>query len=282
MTEHQVARLLEPISSASACGPDLQYDAAYDRIRLARQVNPQQLPAGVWEKEDKKADWHSITKECVVLLQDQSKDLQVVAWLSEALVKTQGISGLRQGLDLMDRLSNTFWEHIHPMPDEGDWSTRLRAFEWLGRELPGWLTAHMRQDNGSAPSQPDLEAIFCSLQNIQRLLDDKLGESVVAINEACDRLKSVLEQWTATNSSLLETQTNVRTATGSRAAAYEQLKGIAEFLAMHEPHSPVPEILRAICDWQNYEFGELLARLPANGPSVYDLARLFTLTKDRT
>lgn len=285
MTEHQIAVLLEPISESCACGPDLQYDTAYDRIRLARQVRPQQLPAGVWEKEDKKADWHAIANECVTFLKDQSKDLQVVAWLSESLVKTQGLAGLRQGLDLMDRLSHTFWEQIHPLPDEEDWSNRLRTFEWLGRELPGWLATHMRADNGNTQSQLQLqryvEHMLHSLQNLRQLLQDKLGETVVAINDSIDQLKTLVEQWHPTNSSHIESHTNIAISIGSRAAAYEQLKGIAEFLAKHEPHSPVPGILRALCDWQNCEFGELLERLPTNGPSVYDLARLFTLAKDR-
>jgi predicted component of type VI protein secretion system len=282
MTDHEFEVLLAPISESSACGPDFHYDAAYDRIRLARQVKSQQFPAGVWEKEEKKVDWPGIAKECVALLQYQSKDLQVVAWLSEALIKTRGMTGLRQGLSVMARLSHKYWEQIHPLPDEGDWSNRLRAFEWLGRELPEWLNTQLRTDTVDAQLQFEVDLIFTSLQDLQQLLDDKLGESVPGINDASDRLKIQLEQWAVTKSSKLDIQATLRSAIGSRTAAYEQIRSIAEFLTQHEPHSPVPEILRAISEWQNFEFGELLSRLPANGPSVYDLARLFTLTKDRT
>lgn len=284
MTEHQMVALLEPISESSACGPDLQYDPAYDRIRLAREVKTQRLPAGVWEKEDEKVDWPSIAMECMALLQHQSKDLQVTAWLCESMAKAHGMTGLRRGLHLMDQLTHTYWDDIHPLPDDGDWSNRLRAFEWLGRELPRWLEAHVRADatDAQSPWHSTLSGVVLSLQNMQQLLEDKLQESVLAIKEVLDRLKTQLERWTTSPTTPLDTPINPRHTVNSRGAAYEQLRGIAEFLSKHEPHSPVPEILRAISEWQNVEFGQLLTRLPANGPSVYDLARLFTLTKDRT
>lgn len=284
MTILAIETLLEPISSAPPCGVDLQYDPAYDSIRLARQVKNQQLPTGVWEKEEKSTDWHGIGRDCAALLLHRSKDLQVAAWLTEGWVNTQGLTGLRAGLQLMDRLSHKYWEDIHPLPDHEDWSNRLRAFEWLGRELPGWCKTHLWGDSVEVSStrQESLESVLTSLTNVQNLLESKLNETVVTINESVKRLKAQLQQWQAVGAEPSEQAAPFRSSISSRAAAYEQLRGVAEFLARHEPHSPVPEILRAISEWQNYEFGELLALLPANGPSVYDLARLFTLSRDRS
>lgn len=282
MNESELDHLLEPVSADSACGADLQYEPAYDRIRLARSVKPQQLPAGVWERDERKVNWPDIAKECVALLQHRSKDLQVVAWLCEALVHTHAMDGLRLGLDLMNRLSQKYWDEIHPLPEEGDWSRRLRPFGWLGRELPGWIQAPLRAFNsGATPAhREELVAVLACLRRMQHLLDERLGETEVDINEACVQLQAALSQSNEDTTDAASVQTPTpRQALASRAAAYEQLREIAEFLARHEPHSPVPEILRAIAEWQNWEFGELLSRLPSNGPSVYDLARLFTLSK---
>jgi predicted component of type VI protein secretion system len=65
------------------------------------------------------------------------------------------------------------------------------------------------------------------------------------------------------------------TALTSRDQAYDQLHQIALLLARIEPHSPVPSVLQALVQWRHARFEELLERLPQDGPSVYELLRLF-------
>ncbi len=61
----------------------------------------------------------------------------------------------------------------------------------------------------------------------------------------------------------------------SRDAAYEQLAAVANYLSKIEPHSPVSMILQAIVGWKGFSFPELLAYLPNDGKSVYDLLQIF-------
>src|SRR5690606_7222754 len=66
------------------------------------------------------------------VLAKRSKDLQVAAWLTEALVRREGFSGLRQGLELLHGLMEKFWDHVYPEIDDGDLELRAAPLQWVG------------------------------------------------------------------------------------------------------------------------------------------------------
>ena len=53
-------------------------------------------------------------------LTEMSKDLEIAAWYTEALVQTWYFSGLRDGFRLCRELVVNFWDHLYPLPDEED------------------------------------------------------------------------------------------------------------------------------------------------------------------
>src|SRR3954462_6963890 len=91
--------LLNPISEASPGGEDLRYAPVYDAIRESRRQDDE-LSQGVWASERKVADYAAVSKLAQEAIAKQGKDLQLAAWLTEALVKQEGFQGMREGLDL--------------------------------------------------------------------------------------------------------------------------------------------------------------------------------------
>jgi type VI secretion system protein ImpA len=130
-----VDALLSPIEEDNPAGPNLRYDPVYDKIKLARQEDPD-LPQGEWKRERKVADWEAVIELSVEVLEKRSKDLQIAAWLTEGLIHQQGFSGLSKGLTLIRRLQEEFWDHLHPkIEEEDDVEFRAVPLEWVGQYL---------------------------------------------------------------------------------------------------------------------------------------------------
>src|ERR1035437_3312391 len=68
-------------------------------------------------------------------LATKSKDLQIAAWLTEALVRVEGVAGLKQGVQLLQGLTSTFWETVYPQLEDGDAELRASPFQWIGSSL---------------------------------------------------------------------------------------------------------------------------------------------------
>ena len=118
--------LLQPISDDNPSGESLRYSGIYDEISEARRADDN-LNQGAWQSELKVADYRRVIDLAVPALSSQSKDLQIAAWLSEALVKQHGFAGLRDSLKLMAGFQENFWETLHPEVDEGDQEGRANA-----------------------------------------------------------------------------------------------------------------------------------------------------------
>lgn len=129
--------LLEPISGDEPSGPFLRYetsDTTYAEIKEAR-TEEEDLPRGDWERERKTADWRRVEELATEALAERSKDLQLAAWLTEALVHREGFGGLRDGLRLLRELLERFWDSVHPRIEDGDVEFRASALTWVGERL---------------------------------------------------------------------------------------------------------------------------------------------------
>jgi type VI secretion system protein ImpA len=73
-------------------------------------------------------------------LAEQAKDLEVVALMTEALVRRNGLAGLRDGFRLARALCERFWEHLYPRPDEEGVVTLVAPLAGLnGEDADGLL-----------------------------------------------------------------------------------------------------------------------------------------------
>ncbi|HZH34533.1 MAG TPA: type VI secretion system protein TssA [Pyrinomonadaceae bacterium] len=126
--------LLAPISEENPAGENLKYSGLYDEIRDARRADDT-LSQGSWQRELKVSDWRRVIELSVAALETQTKDLQIAAWLAEALVKQHGFVGLRDSLRLMRGFHELFWETVFPEVDEGnDLEARANALEFMDRQ----------------------------------------------------------------------------------------------------------------------------------------------------
>ena len=122
--------MLRPVSEESPSGENLRYSGVYDEITEARRADDD-LNQGEWQTELKIADFSRVTDLAVDSLTSRTKDLQIAAWLSEALLKQHGFVGLRDSMKLLTGLQANFWDALHPEIDEGDMEGRANAIAWF-------------------------------------------------------------------------------------------------------------------------------------------------------
>jgi type VI secretion system protein ImpA len=128
--------LLNPIPGDNPSGKTLRYDPVYDKIREARREEDV-LPQGDWSREVKKADFPVVIKLATEALSTKSKDLQLAAWLTEAILFRDHVAGLQEGLDLLRGFMETFWDTLYPEIDDGDLEFRAGPLGWVGSKLDG-------------------------------------------------------------------------------------------------------------------------------------------------
>src|ERR1700678_3980243 len=129
--------ILAPIAGENPSGIDLRYDTKlliYDKIKEARRQDDD-LAQGDWQIERKTADFPLVAKLAQDALATVSKDLQLIAWLTEALLKTEGFAGLRQGLELCLGLLTGFWDTVYPVIEDGDRELRAKPLNWIGSQI---------------------------------------------------------------------------------------------------------------------------------------------------
>ena len=105
--------LLNPIEGPNPSGVDLRYEDVYAKIKEARREEDVP-PPGMTESDRKVADNPLVIKLATEALAKQTKDLWLAAWLTEAWVKQNGFSGLKDGLTLCQGLVEKFWDTLYP------------------------------------------------------------------------------------------------------------------------------------------------------------------------
>ncbi len=130
----QTTELLQPIAGAKPGGDDIRYDPVFEQIKQAR-IEEDDLPTGDWARTRKTADYGLVVKLATDILTKRSKDLQVAVWLIEALLKREGFTGLKSGLDLLTSLLGQLWDHLYPLIEEDDLEYRAAPVDWVGQYL---------------------------------------------------------------------------------------------------------------------------------------------------
>ena len=121
------ATILDPIPGDNPSGANLRYEVVYSEIRsLVRNARERAKPG---------AEWGVAISTCIYILKRRSKDLMIAAWLTEAWLGRDGLSGLLKGLEVSGGLLERFWETLYPEVEEGDIEARRRILEWLNTQL---------------------------------------------------------------------------------------------------------------------------------------------------
>jgi type VI secretion system protein ImpA len=129
-----IEALMAPIPGDYPAGEDTRYSGLYDNIREARRQD-EDLNLGDWVREIKTANWEGVVSIATEALATRTKDLQISAWLAEAVVKLYGFNGLQEGLRLVWNLVTRYWDSFYPNIEEGDMEARENSLLWMDRKL---------------------------------------------------------------------------------------------------------------------------------------------------
>ncbi len=127
--------ILTPISEENPAGEDLRYTPVYDEIKEARRADDP-LAQGDWKRELKTSDWDEVIKLSEEALKEKTKDLQIAAWMTEALTHTEGFDGCHSGFEVVNGLLQQFWESLYPEIEDDDLDFRAAPLEFLNNNLP--------------------------------------------------------------------------------------------------------------------------------------------------
>jgi len=128
-----VTALLEPIPGDNPAGESVQYSGEYDEIREARR-SEDVLPQGDWQREPKEPEWPKVLDISTTAL-SKTKDLQIGAWLTEALVELYAFAGLRDGMKVLRGFHEQFWDNVYPEKDGEDLEARANAMSFLDTKV---------------------------------------------------------------------------------------------------------------------------------------------------
>lgn len=132
--------LLTPITEGAPSGEDVRADysptSLYYKLRDARADARAAERAADANPADATTplEWRDVKKLATQILTEKAKDLEAAAWLTESLVRSDGLAGLMFGASIIDGLVERYWEQLYPMPDEDGMETRVAPITGLNGE----------------------------------------------------------------------------------------------------------------------------------------------------
>jgi type VI secretion system protein ImpA len=122
-------------------------------------------------------DWRPVFEQAVQILAEHCKDLEIVCYLIEALVRLDGFAGLHEGFRLCRELVERYWDDIHPKPDVDGLATRVAPLMGLnGAAIDGTLITPIL--NIPLTNSPSMGDFGCAHRDqaiaLERITDPKL------------------------------------------------------------------------------------------------------------
>ncbi|WP_372620179.1 type VI secretion system protein TssA [Falsiroseomonas sp.] len=146
--------LLAAIPGDAPQGADLREDysaqSPYFRLRdarsEAREAERRAESLGDDAEASTPAQWKTVVSLAKSALAERTKDIEIAAWLTEAMVRLNGLPGLTAGALLLRGLAERYWDGVFPLPDEDGISTRVAPVTGLsGAETDGTLMPALRR-----------------------------------------------------------------------------------------------------------------------------------------
>ena len=140
-----IEALAVAVSDAHPVGENTEYTALADLERLAAGTPGTPDPKTQEMVGGEEPNWSHVVRDSQALL-GHSKDLRAACILTRALLATDGLAGLGQGLQLVARLALDFWEGVYPQldaDDNNDPIERLNALAYLNSSTG--LVANVRR-----------------------------------------------------------------------------------------------------------------------------------------
>lgn len=107
-------RLLEPVSAESPTGADASLSGLLLELEGLIQGRPETQFSAAEEP-----NWRAVLARCLEVAAG-TRDLRVGAILTAVLLRTNGLPGLQQGLQLLRGYVEQYWDQVHPRLDPSD------------------------------------------------------------------------------------------------------------------------------------------------------------------
>lgn len=118
MSSIDLTSLLAAVSDAAPAGPNLEDDASFAELEAAAKGKPEQQ-FGETVIPGEEPDWRQVKGLALGLL-GKTRDLRVGVTLTRALMVTDGVEGVADGLALMRGWLDGMWDALHPQLDPAD------------------------------------------------------------------------------------------------------------------------------------------------------------------
>lgn len=92
--------------------------------------------------------------------------------------------------------------------------------------------------------------------------------------ENTSHTKTVVPAEPVVGNETFETAPTQSTIISERTHAYQALRDLSRFLASLDSHSPTPQLLSMIAQWEHLSLGEILAQMPQQSPEIRALLEL--------
>jgi len=231
--------LLVPVSVSQPCGEDISFSPELDAIAAARRQDDPTLQQGEWVTALREADWPFVARRCAELLRTRSKDLRLAAWLAEAQAHTHHFRGLGDGFMLLAGLCERYWDHVHPMAEQGEQEQRVGNLSWLLARTALLVKGIPISEDG-AITLADFE--LARQHGTQGELDTQRRRNSAEFNEMllhdAQYCLAGLQAWQASADARLGVDGP------SFTAARESLQHAIDFVGMLAPPAPAPEPAR--------------------------------------
>ena len=151
---------IDTVTDSSPCGENIRYETVFEELE-AELAKQESLSSEV-------VDWKHVSELSSNILKNSSKDLLVGAYLTQALLITEGYAGLAVGLKILSDMVETHWDCLFPPAKR--MRARATAITWLAERSGAFVSE-------KAPTANDAEAVTEAAKYI-RLLDSELAEKM--------------------------------------------------------------------------------------------------------
>ncbi|MEW6436192.1 MAG: type VI secretion system protein TssA [Pseudomonadota bacterium] len=254
--------LLRPIAKDLRTGPDLRAESGLDSVyfKLKDARAQARLAERVAESAGAQlavsAEWKTVRDLSLEALATRTKDLEIAAWLLEAMTRIEGFAGLAASARLIEGLVEKFWPELHSvdMDDVAGKVSPLAGLNGIGSEgalvqtirmtplLPGssygrnalWHMMSAQKDPGGAISRSFEEARATATPDAIRTQAQTAREARDAYGKLISKLDTVCGADAPASSSIRDVLDEV-------VAAYRLLIGEAADVAPSDEPAATPE-----------------------------------------
>lgn len=129
------AEWIDSLGEDEPCGPNLEYDSDFlDAVKIAAGKEETQFAPA------EPPDWPALLSQAEMLL-PKSRDLRIAVYWLRAKLALEGLVSLGDSFELIHKLAETHWQHLHPHLDEDDNDpyARINTLTFLTAPLSGQL-----------------------------------------------------------------------------------------------------------------------------------------------